>query len=190
MGRTTQRTQGSVTRLTAPRTVASSRTPVVSSAHLAAGAAPGLSEVEFGMILAGHAFNRWMTKCMAAAGVPDMSPVEVLVLHTVRHRDRPKKLADICLVLSIEDTHVVTYAVKKLEAAGLVVSRRSGKEKLVAASAAGVAACDRYHKLREMLLVAPVLQTGLGDAMLSELGALLRALSGHYDQAARAATSL
>jgi predicted MarR family transcription regulator len=32
--------------------------------------------------------------------------------------------------------------------------------------------------------------TGMLDPALSEIGALLRALSGHYDQAARAATSL
>ena len=100
--------------------------PIVNSAHLAAGAIPGLSEVEFGLILAGHAFERWMVRGMAAAGVPNLSPVEVMLLHTVRHRDRPKKLADICLVLGIDDTHVVTYAIKKLEAAGLVTSKRIG----------------------------------------------------------------
>jgi len=164
--------------------------PIVSSAHLAAGALPGLSEVEFGLILAGHAFDRWMVRCMGAAGVPDLSAVEVLVLHTVRHRDRPKKLADICLVLGIEDTHVVSYAVKKLTLAGLVTSRKAGKEKLVAATKAGAEACQRYHEVRERLLVKPVKATGLPDPTLSELGGLLRALSGHYDQAARSATSL
>jgi predicted MarR family transcription regulator len=164
--------------------------PIVSSAHLAAGALPGLSEVEFGLILAGHAFERWMVRCMGAAGVPDLSGVEVLVLHTVRHRDRPKKLADICLVLGIEDTHVVSYAIKKLALAGLVVSKRAGKEKVVVATKAGADACQRYHEVRERLLVKPVKSAGLPDAMLSELGALLRALSGHYDQAARSATSL
>jgi predicted MarR family transcription regulator len=164
--------------------------PIVSSAHLAAGALPGLSEVEFGLILAGHAFERWMVRCMGAAGVPDVSAVEVLVLHTVRHRDRPKKLADICLVLGIEDTHVVSYAIKKLAAAGLVTSRKVGKEKLVAATKEGADACQRYHEVRERLLVKPVKATGLPDPTLSELGGLLRALSGHYDQAARSATSL
>jgi predicted MarR family transcription regulator len=164
--------------------------PIVSSAHLAAGALPGLSEVEFGLILAGHAFDRWMSRCMRAAGVPDLSAVEVLVLHTVRHRDRPKKLADICLVLGIEDTHVVSYAIKKLALAGLVTSRKAGKEKLVVATKAGADACQRYHEVRERLLVKPVKATGLPDPTLSELGGLLRALSGHYDQAARSATSL
>ena len=89
--------------------------PIVSSAHLAAGAMPTLSELEFGVILLGHAFERWMVRCMAAAGVPDLSPLDVLVLHSVAHRERPKRLADICLVLSIEDTHLVNYSVKKLE---------------------------------------------------------------------------
>src|SRR5690349_10270658 len=73
--------------------------PVVSSAHLAAGAAPALSEAEFGLILAGQAFQRWMVRCMAAAGMPGLSPVEVLVLHTVHHRNRPKRQAEILLAL-------------------------------------------------------------------------------------------
>ena len=62
---------------------------VVSSAHLAAGASPGLSELEFGLTLAMRGFERWMVRCMAAAGVPGLSPMDVLILHTVRHRDRP-----------------------------------------------------------------------------------------------------
>ena len=99
--------------------------------------------------------------------MPDLSPVEVLILHTVRHRERPKKLADVCLVLGIEDTHVVNYAIKKLTAAGLVTSKRVGKEKVVAATRDGAAACTRYHEVRERLLVRPVKSTGLADPMLS-----------------------
>ena len=96
-----------------------------------AGLMPALSELEFGLILLGHAFDRWMVRCMAAAGVADLSALDVLVLHTVNHRDRPKRLADICLVLNIEDTHLVTYAVKKLQAHGLVASgrQRQGKDR-------------------------------------------------------------
>jgi predicted MarR family transcription regulator len=164
--------------------------PIVSSAHLAAGASPALSEFEYGLMLAGAAFDRWIVRCMAAAGVPGLSATEVLVLHTVRHRDRPKKQADICLVLGIEDTHVVTYAVKKLEAAKLVTATKRGKEKFVRATPAGAEACDRYAQVRERLLVRPARSAGPGEAALSDLGGLLRALSGHYDQAARAATSL
>ena len=107
--------------------------PIVSSAHLASGPFPEVSEFEFGLILAGNAFNRWVVRAMSAAGYPDLSSLEVLVLHTVRHRARPKKLADICLVLNIEDTHTVNYAIKKLIKAGLVQDVRQGKEKSVTA---------------------------------------------------------
>eukprot|EP01035_Chromulina_nebulosa_P013166 gene13166-17511_t len=103
--------------------------PIVSSAHLASGAMPALSELEFGMILLDHAFERWMVRGMAAAGVPDLSPLDVLVLHTVAHRARPKRVADICLVLNIEDTHLVTYSLKKLDAHKLLATGRVGSEK-------------------------------------------------------------
>lgn len=164
--------------------------PVVSSAHLAAGASPGLSEVEFGLILAGGGFNRWMVRCMAAAGRPGMSPTEILILHTVRHRDRPKRFADILLVLDIEDAHIATYAIRKLEEAGLVATGRAGKEKLVHATESGAALCDAYATVRERLLARPLATSGPDAAQLTEVAQLLRALSGFYDQAARAAATL
>jgi len=164
--------------------------PIVSSAHLAAGAMPSLSELEFGLILLGHAFDRWMVRCMAAAGVPELSPLDVLVIHTIAHRDKPKRLADICLVLSIEDTHLVTYSVKKLDGHGLIASGRKGNEKVVSLTKRGEEMIRAYTRLRERLLVAPVKSSGSDQQRLSEVAALMRAMSGHYDQAARAAASL
>ena len=164
--------------------------PVVSSAHLAAGASPALSEVEYGLILAGHAFHRWMVLCAAAAGAPGLSATEVLILHSVHHRGRPKRQAEILLALAIEDTHIATYAIRKLEAAGLVATSRVGKEKLVAMTDAGVALCARYAAVREQLLARSVSGSGPSAAALSEVAALLRTLSGHYEQAARAAATL
>jgi predicted MarR family transcription regulator len=164
--------------------------PVVSAAHLADGRLPPLSELEFALTMANHAFHRWMVRAMAAAGVPGLSPLEVLVLHHVHHRERQKTLADLCLVLAIEDTHTVTYALKKLEAQGLVRSGRRGKEKTVAITAAGEEASRAYRSIREGLLVASVVETGLDGGELSKLAALLRALSGQYDQAARAAAAM
>jgi len=164
--------------------------PIVSSGHLASGALPALSEFEFGLILVSHAFHRWMVRCMAAAGLPDASALDVLVLHNVNHRGKAKRLADICLVLNIEDTHLVSYSLKKLEAAGLVASGRAGKEKTVEITAEGRAICLRYREIRETLLTKPLSATGIDSGHLSDIAALMRALSGTYDQAARAAASL
>ena len=128
---------------------------------------------------------------MAAAGVPGPGPLDVMVLHTVNHRDRPKKLADICFTLNIEDTHTVNYALKKLLKQGLVSADRQGKEPLYEASEAGREASIRFREVRDACLIETL--TALGTVDTQEIGdaaRVLRALSGLYDQAARAATSL
>ena len=164
--------------------------PVVSSAHLAASGLPELSEVEYALTMANHAFQRWITRCMDAAGAPGMAPLEVLILHLVNHRDRAKTLADIRLVLHVEDAHLVTYAVRKLSENGLVSTARKGKEKTVEITPDGAALCARYAEVREALLIELARETGFPPEEMSRLAALLRALSGSYDHAARAAMTL
>ena len=167
------------------------RNRIVSSAHLVAEEAAETSELEYGLCVATNAFNRWIVRCMAAAGVLDLGPLDVMVLHTVNHRDRPKKLADICFTLNIEDTHTVNYALKKLLKQGLVSADRQGKERLYEASEAGREANIRYREVRDACLIETL--TALGTVDTQEIGdaaRVLRALSGLYDQAARAATSL
>jgi len=162
---------------------------IVSSAHLADPGAEELSELEYGLILAHNAFERWIVRCMAAAGHPDLSKIDVLVLHSVHHRGRPKRLADLCFVLNVEDSHVVTYALRKLTQLGLVGRARPGKEVFYATTAAGDEACARYREIRQACLLA-VPTPPLERPERGEMAGLLRALSGLYDQAARAATSL
>ena len=87
---------------------------IVSSRHLAEGEGWESSEFEYGMIIAHNAFTRWVQRCMAASGAPDLSSLEVLILHNVNHRNRDKRLSDICFLLNIEDTHTVNYALRKL----------------------------------------------------------------------------
>jgi predicted MarR family transcription regulator len=164
-------------------------TVIVSSAHLAAGASPALSELEFSLTLASKAFEKWIVRCAAAAGA-QLSPLEVLILHTVRHRDRPKRFMDIMLVLHIEDAHLANYAVQKLSKAGLVVSRKAGKEKLIEVTEAGLTFCETYREVRERLLVESTREAGMDEHALSETARHLRLLSGHYNQAARAAATI
>lgn len=164
--------------------------PIVSSSHLAEGAMPALSEVEFALTMTQNAFSRWMVRCMASAGVEGLAPLDVFLLHTVNHRGRAKTLSDICTILNIEDTHTVSYSLKKLERLDLVTSGRRGKEKTVTISAEGEAACERYRQVREALLVKVLTAMNVDEEELANVAALMRALSGHYDQAARAAASL
>ena len=176
---------------------------IVSSSHLVSDRAAALSEVEYGLIVASNAFGMWMVKAMATAiaeagivinagkGGGDLGVLDVLCLHSVNHRERPKKLADICFKLNVEDTHIVNYALKKLLKAGLVHSEKQGKEVLYSTSDAGLDLCLRYRAVRETCLIDGIgafEMTGANE--FGDVARHLRLLSGLYDQAARSATNL
>lgn len=166
------------------------RQPIVSSSHLVSQRGAALSEAEFALIMAGNAFSRWIVRCMTAAGQPDLSSLDVLILHFCTHRQREKRLSDICLMLNIEDSHVVSYGLKKLVKQELLGTRRQGKEVFYRATDAGVAACEAYREVRERCLMDAFAEIGTSEDKVGELASLLRAISGLYDQAARAAVSL
>ncbi|HEY7181847.1 MAG TPA: winged helix DNA-binding protein [Blastocatellia bacterium] len=167
---------------------------IISSAHLVSERSPELSEFEFGMIVAVNAFNRWVVRCMAAVGVKDITTLEALLLHHLHHRGRKKKLADICFMYNIEDTHVVSYSLKKLIKMGLAKSEKSGKEVLFTTTDKGARLIEQYRLVREGCLMNPLsdqLSEGkIGNSEIGEMARLLHKLTGLYDQAARAATSL
>lgn len=169
---------------------AAPRSPIVSSAHLVSPQSAEMSEFEFGLIVASNAFHRWVVHCMAAAGLKDLMPLDVLVLHHVTHRARDKRLSDICFIMNIEDTHLVNYSLKKLVSLGVVVSSKSGKEVTYAATEAGGAFVQRYRAIREQCLIQALHADDALNKDIGELARLLRVLSGMYDQAARSAASL
>jgi len=165
-------------------------TNIVSSSHLVSVRSPELSEFEFGLNTAYNAYSRWVVRCMGAAGVRDLTFLDVLVLHHVNHRGRAKRLADICFVLNVEDTHLVTYALKKLQALGLVTGERVGKEATYSTTPAGTEACARYREIREQCLTSNFTEGSEENEEIGGLARLLRVLTGLYEQAARSATSL
>ena len=165
--------------------------PIASSAHLASGPGGALSEVEYGIILSGNAMQRWVVRCMVAAGAPkELNFTDALALHNLHSRQRAKRLADICFTLNIEDSHTVGYALRKLAKLDLISSHKQGKETFFEATDKGSAICERYREIRQQCLVGALGDINKDDSELHELARLLRTLSGLYDQAARAAASL
>ncbi|PLX70408.1 MAG: transcriptional regulator [Denitrovibrio sp.] len=161
---------------------------IVTSAHLAT-SFPELSEFEFGLIIASNAFERWIIRCMNAAGAKDMAVLDILIIHHVAHRGTEKRLADISFILNIEDTHTVSYSLKKLVAAGLVVNQKKGKEMFYAITDKGAELCKRYKEFRDGCLVNSFTKSEDEAAHLADMAKFLRNLSGRYDQASRAASS-
>lgn len=163
---------------------------ILSSAHLAQGPYGSLSELEFGLMVAHNAFARWVVRCMRAAGEADLAATDVLVLHHVHHRNRSKRLADICFTLNYEDSYVINYSLKKLLNMGLISSEKIGKEVFYATTDTGAQRLDRFREVRERCLLSGVSGELADTESLSGIAERLRLLSGLYDQAARAASSL
>ncbi|MBM1634695.1 winged helix DNA-binding protein [Sulfitobacter mediterraneus] len=163
---------------------------IVSSRHLAEGEGWEASELEYGMIIAYNAFTRWMSRCMAAAGNADLTPLEILVLHNTNHRGREKRLTDICFLLNIEDTHTVNYALRKLLKSDLVEADKRGKEVFYRTSKAGSDLCEAYRTIRQTCLLEGLGRMDTSGEELRQVAASLRAMSGQFDQASRAAASL
>jgi predicted MarR family transcription regulator len=164
--------------------------PIVSSAHLVSPQSAEMSEFEFGLIVAGNAFHRWITHCMSAAGLKDLTALDVLVLHHVSHRARDKRLSDIAFIMNVEDTHLINYSLKKLQGLGVVVSSKNGKEVTYSPTEAGKDFVIRYRAIREDCLIDTLNADDGLNQDIGELARLLRVLSGMYDQAARSAASL
>ncbi|TWJ19345.1 winged helix DNA-binding protein [Geobacter argillaceus] len=161
---------------------------IVTSAHLAT-SYPESSEFEFGLIIAYHAFERWMIRCMNAAGAKDMAPLDILILHHINHRGKQKRLADVCFILNIEDTHLATYSIKKLVAADLVSGAKKGKEMYYSATPKGSDLCNRYKSVRDTCLIGSFTKSEDEAKTLGSIAKFLRNISGSYDQASRAASS-
>ncbi len=163
---------------------------IVSASKLVSEANVELSEVEFGLIIASNAFNRWTERCMIASGSNALNTTDILVIHNINHRNRPKRVTDICFTLNIEDTHQVGYALRKLAKLDLIRGEKSGKEMFYSLTVAGKKLCEKYREVREQCLVDAFEDMGISHAELGKLARTLRTISGSYDQAARAATSL
>jgi predicted MarR family transcription regulator len=148
-----------------------------------------LSEFEYSLITLMNGFARWVQNCMAAANVNGLNALDILVLHAVNHRARGKRLAEICMVLNIDDTHLVTYALKKLAAAGLVLVLPQGRERHYETTESGERACLEYRKVRESYLVPSLTWLSGRDGAVTEAAGFLRMMTALYEQAGRFATA-
>jgi len=146
-----------------------------------------LSEFEYSLIVGSAAFARWVERCMAVAGTSGLAEQDILILHAVNHRARGRKLSDICMVMHIEDSHVVSYALKKLLAHGLVGFEKRGRERHYATTAKGDAVCNRYRQTRDRMLVDIFAKVAIHDDSRAAAN-FLRTMTALYDQAARLAT--
>lgn len=148
-----------------------------------------LSDFEFSLFTLMFGFQSWTENCMSAADVRGLNSLDILVLHAVNHRARGRKQTEICMVLNIEDSHLVAYALKKLVAADLVQSTAEGRERHFETTAKGSEACLGYRRVREEFLVPSLSWIAAGKNTIPETAGFLRTMTALYAQAGRFATA-
>jgi predicted MarR family transcription regulator len=147
-----------------------------------------VSHLEYNLLTLMFGFSRWVETCMAAGNVHGLGALDILVLHMVNHRARGRRLSDICMVLNIDDSHLISYALKKLAAAKLIQAERRGRERHFSTTETGDRACLAYRRARETFLVDPFFAEPATTAGMETAAKFMSQMTAVYDQAGRNAT--
>ncbi|PEQ13600.1 hypothetical protein B2G71_04515 [Novosphingobium sp. PC22D] len=159
------------------------------SPDLESEAARQLTELELTLTVLWNSVRRWMSQRGNSNDVSGLSELDVFLLHLLVYRNRQLRATDLAFALSIDDMHLVTYSLKKLARLGMVDSTKIGKEAFYEATDRGRDHYADFHEDRRTYLepaMAFMPQEGIDIAKVNQF---LRALSGMYEQAARAAAS-
>jgi predicted MarR family transcription regulator len=147
-----------------------------------------LSELELTLTVLWNCVRRWMSQRSNSSVIGGLSDLDVFLLHLLVYRNKQLRAIDLAFALSIDDMHLVSYSLKKLARLGVISSAKLGKEAFYEATAKGKEHYFDFLNDRKKYL-EPAMKFISRDVDLETLSATLRALSGVYEQAARAAAS-
>lgn len=148
-----------------------------------------LSELELGLTVLWNSVRRWMNQRSKASLIAGLSDLDTFLLHLLVYRDRPLRATDLAFALSIDDLHLVSYALKKLARLEAVKTARIGKEIFYSATDKGRQHYAEYLGDRKRYLEPAMRYFSAGEFDAEGLKDLFRAMSAVYEQAARAAAS-
>lgn len=147
-----------------------------------------LASLEFALIGAHAAFERYVTQIARLCGEPVLNYPETLLLHIIRMHERPKDATTIARMLNRDDLANVQYTLRKLGTLGLVKKVRAGVSAQYSCTAKGIEITERFSRLRKQLLVSLMSPAPVTDDRVDEVVGRLTMLTGLYDSTARAAT--
>jgi len=143
-----------------------------------------LSQLEMSLTVLWNSAKRWLSKRSSVNGLSDL---DVFLMHLLAYRNAALRASDLAFALAIDDMHLVSYSLKKLTKMGLITSAKAGKEVVYRAAPAAVEHRNAFLEDRARY-VEPAIADLMASGMdLKALTRALRALSGVYEQAARAA---
>lgn len=142
-----------------------------------------LSQLEMSLTVLWNSARRWLSK-RSSAGLSDL---DVFLMHMLAYRNMALRASDLAFALAIDDMHLVSYSLKKLTKLGFTTSAKSGKEVVYRATKAGEEHRNAFLTDRARYVEPSIRDLIASGVDIAALTKALRALSGVYEQAARAA---
>jgi predicted MarR family transcription regulator len=148
-----------------------------------------LSDLELALIILWNSVRRWMSSRSKDSSLKGLSDLDDFLLHLLVYRNRPLRGIDLAFALSVDDTHLVTYSLKKLARMGAITTQKIGKEVFYQAADKGRQHYQQFLDDRSRFL-EPAMKFLTGrEHDIESVTSLLRTMSGVYEQAARAAAT-
>lgn len=145
-----------------------------------------VTELEFSLIRATSAFDRWQAECLAAVAHQQLGSTDNAILHVIRLKERPKTTTEIARLLNRDDVANLQYSIRKLQDAGLIERCRAGKRKGTSyrVTHRGKIITEEYAALRSNLLMNLIPSVERWDEQVQGAKRVLDLMRGIYDQAA------
>lgn len=145
-----------------------------------------VTELEFSLIRATSAFDRWQAECLAAVAHQQLGGTDNAILHVIRLKERPKTTTEIARLLNRDDVANLQYSIRKLQDAGLIERCRAGKRKGTSyrVTQRGKTITEEYAALRSNLLMNLIPSVERWDEQVQGAKRVLDLMRGIYDQAA------
>ncbi len=145
-----------------------------------------IAELEFSLIRATSAFDRWQAECLAAVAHQQLGSTDNAILHVIRLKERPKTTTEIARLLNRDDVANLQYSIRKLQDAGLIERCRAGKRKGTSyrVTQHGKTITEEYADLRSNLLMNLIPSVERWDEQVQGAKRILDLMRGIYDQAA------
>jgi len=143
-----------------------------------------LSQLEMSLTVLWNSARRWLSKRSSVNGLSDL---DVFLMHMLAYRNAALRASDLAFALAIDDMHLVSYSLKKLAKLGLITSAKAGKEVVYRATDGAVEHRKAFLEDRARYVEPAIHDLVVSGMDVKALTKALRALSGVYEQAARAA---
>jgi predicted MarR family transcription regulator len=141
--------------------------------------------IEYSLIRAAAAFERWIAAALGAAAHMPMSSTDNLVLNVIRMKDSPKSVSEVARFMNRDDLSNIQYSLRKMQSAGLIEKDPSKQRRGVSyrVTDKGRKVTDDFARVRRQLLISAIPPLRDWEEQVETTRRVLELMQGVYENA-------